>query len=162
MSEFLGSLIWVYSVCPGHLDYSDKFENGSLVICLKGGKIFYALSNLWVKLYDFEIYCLGEESADLYRLNASVLILESQTRLWQSDQGLHCSPFHLHFLDTFLYDKTTLFEFEERNSSCFFFQLFFSTGPPHDKTNKMTFVRSEDSDQHGHPPSLIRVFAVFM
>ena len=30
--------------------------------------------------------------------------------------------------------------------------------PPHDKTNKMTFVPSEDSDQH--PPSLIRVFAV--
>ena len=30
----------------------------------------------------------------------------------------------------------------------------------HDKTNKMTFVPSEDSDQPGHPPSLIRVFAV--
>ena len=29
--------------------------------------------------------------------------------------------------------------------------------PPHDKTNKMTFVPSEDSDQPGHPPSLIRV-----
>ena len=32
--------------------------------------------------------------------------------------------------------------------------------PPHDKTNKMTFVPSEDSDQLGHPPSLTRVFAV--
>ena len=32
--------------------------------------------------------------------------------------------------------------------------------PPHDKTNKMTLVPSEDSDQPGHPPSLIRVFAV--
>ena len=32
--------------------------------------------------------------------------------------------------------------------------------PPHDKTNKMTFVPSEDSDHPGHPPSLIRVFAV--
>ena len=32
--------------------------------------------------------------------------------------------------------------------------------PPHDKTNKMTFVPSEDSDQSGHPPSMIRVFAV--
>ena len=31
--------------------------------------------------------------------------------------------------------------------------------PPHDKTNKMTFKPSEDSDQPGHPPSLIRVFA---
>ena len=34
--------------------------------------------------------------------------------------------------------------------------------PPHDKTNKMTCVPSEDSGQPGHPPSLIRVFAVRM
>ena len=32
--------------------------------------------------------------------------------------------------------------------------------PPHDKTNKMAFAPSKDSDQPGHPPSLIRVFAV--
>ena len=30
----------------------------------------------------------------------------------------------------------------------------------HDKTNKMACAPSEDSDQPGHPPSLIRVFAV--
>ena len=34
--------------------------------------------------------------------------------------------------------------------------------PPHYKTNKMACVPSEDSDQPGHPPSLIRVFAVCM
>ena len=33
---------------------------------------------------------------------------------------------------------------------------------PHDKTNKMTCALSEDSGQPGHPPSLIRVFAVCM
>ena len=32
--------------------------------------------------------------------------------------------------------------------------------PPHDKTNKMTFMPSKDSYQPGHPPRLIRVFAV--
>ena len=32
----------------------------------------------------------------------------------------------------------------------------------HDKTNKMTCAPSEDLDQPGHPPSLIRVFAVCM
>ena len=32
--------------------------------------------------------------------------------------------------------------------------------PPHDKTNKMACAPSEDSDQPGHPPSLIRVFTV--
>ena len=32
--------------------------------------------------------------------------------------------------------------------------------PLHDKISKMTFVPSEDADQPGHPPSLIRVFAV--
>ena len=33
---------------------------------------------------------------------------------------------------------------------------------PHDKTNKMACAPSEESDQPGHPPSLIRVFAVRM
>ena len=32
--------------------------------------------------------------------------------------------------------------------------------PWHDKTNKMACAPSRDSDQPGHPPSLIRVFAV--
>ena len=32
--------------------------------------------------------------------------------------------------------------------------------PPRDKTKKMVCAPSEDSDQPGHPPSLIRVFAV--
>ena len=34
--------------------------------------------------------------------------------------------------------------------------------PPHDKSNKMICAPSEDSDQPGHPHSLIRVFAVRM
>ena len=34
--------------------------------------------------------------------------------------------------------------------------------PPRDTTNKMACAPSEDSDQPGHPPSLIRVFAVRM
>ena len=34
--------------------------------------------------------------------------------------------------------------------------------PPRDKTNKMACAPSEDSDQPGYPPSLIRVFAVRM
>ena len=32
--------------------------------------------------------------------------------------------------------------------------------PPHDKTNKVVCASSEDSDQPGHAPSLIRAFAV--
>ena len=34
--------------------------------------------------------------------------------------------------------------------------------PPHDKTNKMTCAPGKDSDQPGHLPNLIRVFAVRM
>ena len=34
--------------------------------------------------------------------------------------------------------------------------------PAHDKTYKMACAPSEDSDQPGHPPSLIRVFAICM
>ena len=40
--------------------------------------------------------------------------------------------------------------------------FFFIFEPPHDKTNKMACAPSKDSDQPGHPPSLIRVFAVCM
>ena len=38
--------------------------------------------------------------------------------------------------------------------------LYLKFEPPHDKTIKMACVPSEGSDQPGHPPSLIRVFAV--
>ena len=38
----------------------------------------------------------------------------------------------------------------------------YSYEPPRDKTHKMACAPSEDSDQPGHPPSLIRVFAVHM
>ena len=42
------------------------------------------------------------------------------------------------------------------------FTICFQFEPPHDKSNKMAGAPSEDSDQPGHPPSLIRVFAVCM
>ena len=38
--------------------------------------------------------------------------------------------------------------------------FYFTNEPPHDKTSKMVCAPSEDSDQSGHPPRLIRVFAV--
>ena len=38
----------------------------------------------------------------------------------------------------------------------------FTFVPPHDKTNKMACAPSEDSDQPGHSPSVIRVFTVLM
>ena len=41
-----------------------------------------------------------------------------------------------------------------------FVSVPFSFEPHRDKTNKMACAPSEDSDQPGHPPSLIRVFAV--
>ena len=41
-------------------------------------------------------------------------------------------------------------------------QILFSISfqPQHDKPKNMTCAPSENSDQTGHPPSLIRVFAV--
>ena len=41
-----------------------------------------------------------------------------------------------------------------------FFLIKLTFEPPRDKTNKMAYVPSEDSDQPGLPPTLIRVFAV--
>ena len=48
--------------------------------------------------------------------------------------------------------------------TCLFLLLstWFWCEPPHDKTNKVACAPSEDSDQPGHPPSLIRIFAVRM
>ena len=39
---------------------------------------------------------------------------------------------------------------------------FYANERSHDKTNQMACASSEESDQPGHPPSLIRVFAVRM
>ena len=57
----------------------------------------------------------------------------------------------------------------KKSSLIFFYSIFFYIythiyiyiyEPPCDKTNKMLYAHGEDSDQPGHPPSLIRVFAV--
>ena len=40
--------------------------------------------------------------------------------------------------------------------------VFLLCEPRHDKTNNMSCAPSEDSDQPGHLPSLIRVLAVRM
>ena len=42
----------------------------------------------------------------------------------------------------------------------FFNQKALIFEPVHDKTNKIVHAPSKDSDQPGHTPSLIRVFAV--
>ena len=42
-----------------------------------------------------------------------------------SDLGLHCLPFHLHFLDTFLYGKTTLLNLKDNYSNLFRCPTFF-------------------------------------
>ena len=39
----------------------------------------------------------------------------------QSDQDVHCLPFHLHLLDQFLYGKTSLLEVKGDNSKQFGF-----------------------------------------
>ena len=36
----------------------------------------------------------------------------------------------------------------------------FTFEPLHEKTNKMAYAPVDDSDQPGHPPSLVRVFTV--
>ena len=53
-----------------------------------------------------------------------------------------------------------LFMFSRRISAVRFVQH--TCEPRHEKTSKMACAPSEDSDQPGHSPSLIRVFAVHM
>ena len=45
---------------------------------------------------------------------------------------------------------------------CPFIKLAWTYDPQHGKTNEITCAPSEDLDEPGHPPSLIRVFAVRM
>ena len=64
----------------------------------------------------------------------------------------------------YIYYKFSLSYFENKTSfqcmqKCLDTSLVRSE-PPHDKTNKMACAPSEDSDQPGHPPGLIRVFTV--
>ena len=47
-----------------------------------------------------------------------------------------------------------------RKCSTLAYQSVYIFEPAHDKTTKIACWLSEDSDQLGHPPSLIRVFAV--
>ena len=63
-----------------------------------------------------------------------------------------CQVIDLYQVKTYSY---SVHEYWNRDS-----QLSFE--PQHDKTNKMTCVPREDSDQPGHPPRMIRVFAVRM
>ena len=60
--------------------------------------------------------------------------------------------------DRFSRDEAQLLMLQVGRSTCSINLKEFE--PPHDETNKIACVPSEDSDQPGHPPSLITVFAV--
>ena len=71
-------------------------------------------------------------------------------------------PLQMKYTDEILY-KTKIALTTEGTLICVCNMNLFSScvyEPPHDKTNKMACVPSEDSDQPGHSPSLIRDFAV--
>ena len=53
-----------------------------------------------------------------------------------------------------------LFIFVTKELECYGGVIWWTNELTDDKINKMICVPSEDSDQPGHPPSLIRVFAV--
>ena len=59
-----------------------------------------------------------------------------------------------------LTQKHFLFLSRKERQSCCLFKVYTLFEPQHDKTNKITCAHSEKSNQPGHLPSLIRVFAV--
>ena len=73
--------------------------------------------------------------------------------LWYS---LNMNLFGLHFCHTWRLLTLSLHRAHSNTKTILLYQ------PPRDKTNKMACAPSEDSDQPGHPPSLIRVFALRM
>ena len=58
------------------------------------------------------------------------------------------------------YEEIFLYLYGCMNKSFFVSYVFVAFESPHDKTNKVACAPSEDSDQPGRLPSLIRVFAV--
>ena len=65
------------------------------------------------------------------------------------------------FDEAFLFDANIFGRVEKYTCGFkFCIPLIISDEPHRDKTNKMACAPSEDSYQPGHPPSLIRVFAV--
>ena len=75
------------------------------------------------------------------------------------DKGLDCSKCRLCSLSFSPFIELCLTEILLKESSVPKTPSFES---PHDKTKKMTCAPSRDSDQPGHMPSLIKVFAVRM
>ena len=67
-----------------------------------------------------------------------------------SDQGLHCLLKGI----LIMMDGSTRQMWVKRCLNSLNLKTS-SYEPPHDKTNKMACAPSEDSDQPGHPPSLI-------
>ena len=89
--------------------------------------------------------------------------MQTQIRLLldeQSDQGLHCLRFPLHLLDTLLYGCSNFRMITASFSGVRSFRISTVIELPHEKAKKMIFAPSEDSDQPGRLPSLIRVFSV--
>ena len=62
-------------------------------------------------------------------------------------------------LDSLPYGRATLFKFQIF-TAIFRVSEYLRTEPHRNKTNKMACAPSKDSDQPGHPRSLIRGFAV--
>ena len=88
-------LIWVITGCTVTL----------LVLSCRGSNCF-----IWPKSFHLH-YCNDPKFS--YQSERSGQTVQTQIRLHQeqSDQGLHCSPFHLHLLDAVFYGKATLFKF---------------------------------------------------
>ena len=77
-----------------------------------------------------------------------LLVLSCRGSYVEVNRPQHCSSsFYCHFIATTLAETSVWIASTQYE-------------PPRDKTNKITCAPSEDSDQPGHPPSLIRVFAV--
>ena len=100
--------------------------------------------------------------------------LSAQRRLWSdwvdAQADLSFRWVHTHFVGFIMSRLILIVKILSSPSMALFYYftliqlILFSSlyEPPHDKTNKMACAPSEDSDQPGHPSSLIRVFAVGM
>ena len=113
--------------------------------------------------------CMNENPHCRIPVKAAVSVIEEQMEGLeffndtQSEWGassVHVHRFFLSHRSIPIVGVTSTFPFWKPKKSLLVVACIYK--PPHDKSSKIVCAPSEDSDQPGHPPSLIRVFTVRM
>ena len=114
-----------------------------------------------VKIFDSKNTLNAPAVYFTYRSKAVVLVLFlSYVALCFFPRGISCRALPCSLFSFFFFSVMFSIAITSVGAERAGLYASFAFEPHRDKTNKMACARSEDADQPGHPPSLIRVFTV--